>query len=789
MRVITSRRTLLGAAVVLAPIVGFWLPEPGGDAAPLPFVEPNRILAWNDLGMHCVDPDFSLFSILPPYNTINAQLIVGGQIQATSGPYTVTYEAVADATGSINTTSIGKTNFWTYVQALFGQSPAPDVGIAGNAMPGAANVPQPMAFDNTWQWFHADGIPFTPIDDQQQTNHYPMLRIVARDAAGQVVASTVTVAPNSAELRCRECHNSGGSPFALPRRGWAYDVDPIRDDRINILALHDDLQGNNPVYQSALATNGYDPAGLLPTAMAGTPILCAGCHGSNALPGTGLPGITPLTEAIHGGHADIPDHTGALLGDQATRASCYTCHPGEDTKCLRGAMGKAVSHDGKLAMECQDCHGGMTDVGRSGRVGWLDQPSCQNCHSGDAVTNSGAIRYTSVFDATGSPRTPASDVFATDADVPSQGWDLYRFSTGHGDLQCSACHGPPHAIYPTENPNDNVQNELLQGHEGTLTDCNACHDGRTRAQSLGGPHGMHPVTIDWVDDDHAEIVENTGSAQCRTCHGTDYRGTVLSLVQGSRSFNTRYGVKQFERGQRIGCYNCHDGPDDDDANNNRAPLVPNLALSTASDEALTRTLTGTDPDNDPLTLRIVKQPLNGKVAFDGTTAVYRADPGFVGTDTFLYAANDRDTDSPLGTVTVAVGPATCQGSFEEYGFGCPGSQDRLPYLFGTGCPTPGDTIVLQLTGGLGGAPAALVFGTGRDTISLDAGCLLRIDTIFDTIPLPILTGAGPGTGEASYTIAIPPGFSASDFTFQAYILDLGTRRNWSNSNGLEVRVR
>jgi hypothetical protein len=28
------------------------------------------LLAWNDLGMHCMDRDFSIFSILPPYNNL-----------------------------------------------------------------------------------------------------------------------------------------------------------------------------------------------------------------------------------------------------------------------------------------------------------------------------------------------------------------------------------------------------------------------------------------------------------------------------------------------------------------------------------------------------------------------------------------------------------------------------------------------------------------------------------------------------------------------------------------------
>jgi hypothetical protein len=53
-------------------------------------------LGWNNLGMHCMDSDYSVFSILPPYNTIEAQLIVGGKLIKAGAGYTVTYEAIAD---------------------------------------------------------------------------------------------------------------------------------------------------------------------------------------------------------------------------------------------------------------------------------------------------------------------------------------------------------------------------------------------------------------------------------------------------------------------------------------------------------------------------------------------------------------------------------------------------------------------------------------------------------------------------------------------------------------------
>ena len=68
-------------------------------------------------GMHCTDgKDFSIFSILPPYNNLHAHLIdrsASGSKRVTSG-VTLSYEAVLDTTGSINTESASKTNFWSW---------------------------------------------------------------------------------------------------------------------------------------------------------------------------------------------------------------------------------------------------------------------------------------------------------------------------------------------------------------------------------------------------------------------------------------------------------------------------------------------------------------------------------------------------------------------------------------------------------------------------------------------------------------------------------------------------
>ncbi len=519
------------------------------------------VVAWNNLGMHCMDAGFDVFAILPPYNTIQAHVVdASGHLVKSGTNVKVTYEAVADPTGSINTTSRGKTDFWDNVVALFGATLPVDAGLAGRDMPGSANTPKAMTFDASRNWFIAEGIPITPYDDSGKKNPYPMMKVTARDASGSLLASTRIVLPVSDEMDCRTCHASGSPIDARPSAGWVYDPDPERDYRLNVLRIHDDAAKSSPAYGPALAAAGYDAAGLYATVtVRRKPVLCAACHSSEALPGSGQPGIPSLTRAVHSLHAGVTDPTnGQPLGSSANRSACYRCHPGSETKCLRGAMGAATAADGSMLMQCQSCHGGMAAVGASTRTGWFDEPTCQQCHTGTATKNSGQIRFPSVFDASGKPRVAADTRFATNTDTPATGLSLYRFSKGHGGLQCSACHGATHAEYPSSHENDNLQSLDLQGHAGTLGECAACHGPNVPQTSSGGPHGMHPVGASWVDR-HEDAAES-GLASCRACHGADDRGTVLSKMFSTRSLKTRAGTRTFAAGTAMGCYSCHNGP-------------------------------------------------------------------------------------------------------------------------------------------------------------------------------------------------------------------------------------
>ncbi len=619
------------------------------------------LLGWNNLGMHCMDSDYSVFSILPPYNTIEAQLVVGGKLLKTNTGYSVTYEAIADPDGSINSTSAGKGNFYSFTAALYGAL-ATDHGLAGWGMPGAANQPQSMLFENTnhpatgvamrVDWFRAEGIPITPYDNAMKKNSYPMMRLVARNAAKAIIATNDIVLPVSDEMDCRACHASGSPVAARPAAGWVNDANPERDYRLNVLRLHDEKEFSlhSADYSAALATAGLNPEGLYANvASDGRPILCAGCHASEALGTASIGKIPSLTASIHSLHAGVMDPVLNMpMDSSANRAACYRCHPGSTTKCLRGAMGSAVAADGSMAMQCQSCHGSMTQVGAANRVGWFMEPNCQSCHTGTAKRNNGQIRYTSVFDASGNTRLPADTTFATTPNTPAAGISLYRFSVGHGGLQCSACHGSTHAEFPASHRNDNVRNIELQGHAGVLSECAVCH---TTVPSTvnGGPHGMHPVGQSWVRQHH-DSVESAGAAACQSCHGVDYRGTVLSRSQADRSLSA-FGTQTFFRGAIIGCYTCHSGPSNDDANSSLAPVVSSVSASTWTGHSVSFTLPVSGAN---ATLRIISQPAHGTAGLSNSTATYFPDSGFAGSDSFTFAAYDGSKNSILATATITV---------------------------------------------------------------------------------------------------------------------------------------
>ncbi len=495
-------------------------------------------------------------------------------------------------------------------------------------------------------WFSAEGVPVTPFDDSGRLNAYPLMRVQAIAntgntlglRAGTVMASLDTVAPVSGEVDCKNCHTSsvdGGNGLATAGKGFtvatqfndpqfgrvpqAVSIEYAND--LNVLRLHDRNHGTNLESQ--------------------TPVSCQRCHYTPALDLAHVGPKGPAADAngreqtlhqsfsrvMHSFHGKLTAN-GALLFPQmpppnnrtvATRdavllKNCYQCHPGRQTQCFRGEMFNA-------GLACQDCHGNIQQVGNdfsrnvssttpgafilasdfytnpnTPRVPWANEPLCQSCHSGDVNGNlagsnnvikaSDGIRLLQAFrtgDANVKPIVAVNRRFSENQNTGKQ--VLYRLSKGHGGIFCEGCHGSTHAEWPNSVPsaNDNVAATQLQGHEGKLVECSACHGGTSFPLSkfqgnfdangwLKGPHGMHPVNDTTWNLNHKEVFKDgrTPAGTCQACHGSQLKGSVLARVAADRSLpcdestgcrDTSLGKRIFlAKGTQVSCTLCHGNP-------------------------------------------------------------------------------------------------------------------------------------------------------------------------------------------------------------------------------------
>lgn len=376
------------------------------------------VLAWNSLGMHCLNPTYDQLVILPPYNTIYAQVIKrGNPPEVLTSGIKVKYRIMD------NTYSYGKRQyggFWDYSQQLFGTTLEHDKGLTGSGLSGEMAV--------SGNQFVIEGVPVVPVTDNDTWNPYQVAEITVVDQTGNTLITTRATVPTSDEINCAGCH--GDNAFE------------------DILTKHDSHNGTN--------------------LLGNQPVLCASCHPSPALgtPGTGQ---KYLSEAIHGFHA-------------TTEATCYNCHPGQNTKCNRSL--KHTSDNGN----CTTCHGELAEVGSSitnnGRVPWVNEPKCASCHTG--------------------------------VDGVDTGNDLYRNSEGHGNLACPACHGSPHTMFPSSEATDNYQPLQYQDFTGkvkTIGSCGICHDNSRGPDNLGefseAHGGSHPEETNACHVCHTQIPSDT----------------------------------------------------------------------------------------------------------------------------------------------------------------------------------------------------------------------------------------------------------------------------------------
>jgi hypothetical protein len=424
-----ARASLLAALLAGVPN-GAWA-EDDVRAVRIPATQQSYVvLAWNDLGMHCLNPRYDADVILPPYNTLWAQVVQRG-----NPPKLLTSDLSVEYRVVDNTYSYGKRQygqFWDFSVPLLGIQLAPNTGV--NLVDPAVHNGLSGVMLAKGDHFEADGIPVVPVNDAGTWNPYQVAEITVKTSSGQVLAKTRATIPTSDEIRCDKCHGRRVRPY---------------------LELHDKKVGTRLQQQS-------------------NPFLCASCHGSPALRAPGQTGVSYLSRAMHGFHAKL-----------AKAPGCYDCHPGQTTQCSR-----SLAHTDS-AGACTKCHGGLAQVASSidaGRVPWASEPKCATCHTSVAGVDTGNVLYrdarghggVSCAGCHGSPHAMVPSRVASDNAQAVQ-YQTTVASIG----SCGACH--------TSSRGEGSR-EFLEKHGGLraeqVTACNVCHTAVVSADTGKWPHSF-----------------------------------------------------------------------------------------------------------------------------------------------------------------------------------------------------------------------------------------------------------------------------------------------------------
>jgi hypothetical protein len=378
------------------------------------------VLAWNDLGMHCLNPAYDKGIVLPPYNTLWAQVVKrGNPPQIVTTGITVNYRIEGNTTSSDKRAYGG---FWTHMLALFGVDNDPDVGLHGKGLSGVLDLAP------SGDHYVAEGIPVVPVNDLGTWDPYQVAVITVKSGPTTLVETRTTI-PTSDEMNCAKCHTT-------------HDANAFQD----MLIIHDANEG----------TDLQDPANQ--------PFTCASgsCHGDPALGITGSEGY--LSYAVHHKHSTV-----------ASPPACYDCHPGEVTKCTRSLAHTAA--DGN----CITCHGDLSVMASSvvpgGRIPWAVEPECVTCHTTTAGVNTYAALYRNskghgnlyCIACHGSPHAMVPSSKASD------NYQVLQYQGYTGTVKalgsCGVCHG--------DSRGEDDMGEFAEVHGGTSPEqpngCSACH--------------------------------------------------------------------------------------------------------------------------------------------------------------------------------------------------------------------------------------------------------------------------------------------------------------------------
>ena len=269
------------------------------------------------------------------------------------------------------------------------------------------------------------------------------------------------------------------------------------------------------------------------------------------------------------------------------------------------------------------------------------------------------------------------------------------------------------------------------------------------------------ITITPVNDAPIAIPQNIGTAQDTpvsiTLSGSDIDGNPLTYTVGappshgtlsgtvpnlSYTPNSGYvGADSFEFTVSDGTATSAPATVSISVSNvNDAPVANGQLLSTAEDTALSITLSGSDADNDPLTYRVITQPVHGILTGAAPALTFTPAENYNGTDSFTYVANDGAVDSAPATVTIDITPVNDSPVADPQQL-VTSKGTPLPITL-TGSDIEGSPLTFTVQtgpshGSLSGIGASIVYTPNAGFVGDDSFIFIVNDGSLDSVPATV----------------------------------------------------
>ncbi len=423
-----------------------------GETAPT-----YKIMASNDLGMHCTCPSFDYVTVLPPFNTFRAQAFMkygsNPSIISDTTRYRVAY-SVLENTDSILKGDAYYQNWLKNAPKLFpGFNPVRADGRV-QGLTGATLSGDMQLKSGSGAWWEVAGVPVFPpvtktsadimIDPLGGPNRDPYLTgqvQLIEKATNKVLASNQFTVP-IAFGGCCGCHLKLAQSY-----GYA---NPTPLDSFKVMGmLHKTDSG---IDISTIDPDGDGQPG---------PIRCSQCHLDPAMGESVAPGYAgyptskyTFSDVLHRFHAQSSVVLTSF--DKDIAKNCYDCHPGNGVNCYRDTHTTKTMNGHTIW--CTDCHGDLNQRVAQGQMlkpwSYTTLPKCSTCHTSGSYGEGGGWLNLGIFGS-------------------------FLNSSGHDGekVLCSTCHGSPHGLNPSTLALDNKQNISLQNDPRAIGVCDTCHTG------------------------------------------------------------------------------------------------------------------------------------------------------------------------------------------------------------------------------------------------------------------------------------------------------------------------